>query len=315
MANTTTTQLAADLQTYFARKLLVVAEPVMVFKQFANLEPIPANSSKTISFTQYSKLALVSTPLTEGTPPTNVQLATTAITAVADQFGAFVTLTDLAELTPKHSSVQEALYLLGRQAGESIDQVIQGVVLAGTNIQYANGKSTRAGLAAGDVLTTTELRKAVKTLRTSAAVPFDSESLGSGTDGLNPIGSGHYVLILDPSAEADLTADSTFVTAASYSSIMKLYNDEVGNWFGTRVVRSNNMVAIASTTTVHTSLLIGKNAYAVSDLQELSTYVEGPGGVSDPLHQIRTLGWKCAFKTVILNNSFMLRIESGSAYN
>jgi hypothetical protein len=53
----------------------------------------------------------------------------------------------------------------------------------------------------------------------------------------------------------------------------------------------------------------------MSTLQNLETYVEAPGGVSDPLHQRRTIGWKVAFKAVILNNNFMVRIETGSAFN
>lgn len=313
MALTTAAVLAADLQTYFAQQLLVVAEPVMVFKQFANLTPIPANSSLTISFTQYAKLPLVASgsTLTEGVAPTENALSPTAITAVASQYGAFVKLTDLAVLTPKHPVVAEAMYLLGRQAGESIDQIIQGVILAGTGVQYANSKVSRAGLAAGDVMTSTELRKAVKVLRTNAGVPFGAGSLGSG----DATDSGSYVLVVDPSVEADLLADTAFVTAASYSAITKLYNSEIGTWFGCRVVRSNNMVTIASTTTVHTSLLLAKNAFAVADLQNLQMIVQSPGSVADPLEQYRTLGWKTAFKTVILNNNFMLRIESGSSYN
>jgi N4-gp56 family major capsid protein len=305
--------ITADLQTYFAKKLLVVAEPVMVFKQFGNQEPIPANSSETISFTQYAKLSLVSSALTEGTPPSNAALSNSAITASISQYGAFVVLTDLAELTPKHPVVQEALYLLGRQAGESIDRIIQTVVLAGTTVQYANGKSSRANLLATDVMTTTEIRKAVKTLEQNAAVPFDAVSLGDNNNGVSERSA--FVLVVDPSVKADITTDTTFVTAASYSAVTKLFNNEIGSWFGTRVVVSNNMVTISSGTTVHTSLLIGRNAFAVSDLQTLSTYIEGPGSVADPLHQQRTLGWKTAFAVAILNQTFMLRVESGSAYN
>lgn len=300
MAITNVAAVTADLQTYFARKLLVLASKDLVFKQFGNQEPIPSNSSKTISFTQYSKLSTVSTPLTDGVTPSDTALANTAITATIDQLGAFVTLTDLAELTVKHPIMQKTLEILGMQAGESIDTAISTVLLAGTTVQYANGRANRAALTTTDVMTSTEIRKAVKTLRRNGGMPLDG---------------GSYVLVVDPEVEADLLSDSTFVTAASYSAITKLYNGEVGTWFGVRVVRSNNLSTIASTTTVHTSILIAMNAYAVSDLQTLETFIEGPGSNSDPLHQRRTVGWKVGFKSVILNNNFMLRIESGSNYN
>ena len=115
MAATTSTTLAADLQTYFSKKLLTQANYKTVLEQFAYKEKIPSNSSKTISFTQYADLAVATSPLTEGTAPTDTALSSSAITAVIDQLGAYVTLTDLAELTPKHPALSTALSLLVRQ--------------------------------------------------------------------------------------------------------------------------------------------------------------------------------------------------------
>ncbi len=300
MAVTNTTALAADLQTYLAKQLLTTAERQTVFRQLGKLEPIPSASSKTISFTQYTKLATTSAVLTEGTTPTDTALATTAITAVVDQLGAYVTLTDLGELTVKHSAVQETISLLADQAAESIDLVIQGVLLAGTNVQYAGGAANRAALAIGNVMTTAEFRKARKTLLAYGARPF----MGN-----------NYVMVVDASVEADILADTTFTAAGQYSQVERLNASSVGVWGGIEVMRSNNIAPIASTTTVHTSFVFGKDAFAVSDLQSLSTFIEAPGSNSDPLHQRRTIGWKVAFKSVILNQSYMLRIETGSAYN
>lgn len=298
MALSDTVALAADLQTYFARRLLIIAKKDLVFRNWALIEPLPNNSSLTVSFTQYNKLPVVSTTLTQGVPPTSNTLSSAAITATVDQIGAFVELTDLAELTVKHPVVEQVMELLGAQAGESIDTRIINVLLAGTTVQYANGAANRAALAATDVMTTVEFRKAVKTLRVNGALPFDRD----------------YVMVVDPSVEADILSDTTFTAVANFNA-QPMYDAEVGRWYGTRVVRSNNIAAIASTTTVHTSFIFGRNAYAITDLQSLQMYVEGPGGVSDPLRQKRTMGWKTAFKTVILNNSLFLRIESGSKYN
>lgn len=298
MAISDTTALAADLQTYFADKLLIIAKKDQVFRQFALIQPLPSASSLTISFTQYAKLATVAGTLTQGTPPTSTTLSNSAITATVDQIGAYVILTDLAELTVKHPVVAQVMELLGAQAGESIDLRIQTVIVAGTAVQYAGGAANRAALAVGNVMTMTEFRRAVKTQRANGAVPF-------GMD---------YVMVVDPSVEADILADTQFTSVGNFTPTA-VYNGEVGKWFGVRVVRSNNIPSIASTTTVHTSFLFGQNAYAVTDLQALQMYVQGPGSISDPLEQQRTMGWKCSFKAVILNNNFMLRIESGSAYN
>src|SRR6185437_2428885 len=115
MSNTDTTALSADLQTYFSRKLLKQAKFKTVLDQFGYVEKIPSASSKTISFTQYADLTPATTPLTEGTPPSDEALSTSAITATVDQLGAFVTLTDLGKLTVKHPVTQKATELLGVQ--------------------------------------------------------------------------------------------------------------------------------------------------------------------------------------------------------
>ncbi len=313
MAATTTTTVAADLQTYFSKRLLDIAGRDTVLTEAAYKEPLPSASSKTISFTQYSRLAVPGSVLSEGVPPTDTALSPTAVTATIDQWGAYVTLTDLAELTIKHPLAQEATFLLGEQAAETIETTINSVLVAGTNVQYANGKSTRANIAAGDVITTAELRKAVTNLRKTGARMINSPDKFNNADAKDE--SKYYILYVDPSVAADITADADFKAAAQFNNYNSLADGTVlGTWFNVKVVMSNVIPTISSTVTVHTSYLVGRNAYAITELQDLQTYIEGPGSVGDPLHQKRTIGWKTGFKAVILNNSFMTRIESYSNY-
>jgi N4-gp56 family major capsid protein len=300
MAVTNVAAVAADLQTYFSKKLLVQAEYKTVLDQFGYKEKIPSNSSKTISFTQYADLAVATTPLTEGTAPTDTALSSSAITAVIDQLGAFVTLTDLAELTVKHPVVQKTTELLSVQAARSYDRTINSVVVAGTSVVYQGTNAARTDIGAGETLTFAEVRKAVATLRNNGAQEFDD---------------GNFVLVVDPSVEQDLMADTNFAnTVYRQPGKNEWYKGAIVSFAGVTVVRSNNIPTIASTTTVHTSYIFGQNAFAVSDLQSLEMYKEGPGSVSDPLHQKMTMGWKLGFKSVILNNNFMVRLESASAY-
>lgn len=303
MAATSSSTLAADLQTYFSKKLLKQAKYKTVLDQFGYTEKIPSSSSKTISFTQYADLAPATTPLTEGTPPTDTALSSSAITAVIDQLGAYVTLTDLAEMTVKHPVVQKTTELLGVQAARSYDRTINSVVVAGTSVVYPGVVASRAGIGAGNVLTFAEIKKAVALLRNNGASEFDD---------------GNFVLVVDPSVETDLMGDTAFQNTvyrqADPSKGNENYKGTITKFAGVTVVRSNNIPTISSTVTVHTSYIFGQNAYAVSDLQTLEMYKEGPGSVSDPLHQKMTMGWKVGFKSVILNNNFMVRLESASAY-
>lgn len=302
MAQTSSSTLSADLQTYFSKKLLVQAEYETVLDQFAYTEKIPSNSSKTISFTQYSDIAPSTSTLTEGTTPSDTALQATAITATIAQYGQYVTLTDLGELTVKHPVTQKTTELLGVTAARSYDQVINASIVSGTQVIYANGKNARTSLAATDVITSLELRKADALLLANGARQFSD---------------GNYVLVVDPHVQMDLQADTTVqntVIRNGLGTSNENYKGTITKFLGFTIVRSNNIPTITSTVTVHASYAIGQGAYGVTDLQSIAMYTEAPGGVSDPLHQRTTMGYKFGFAAVILNNNFFVRIESGSNY-
>lgn len=311
MAVTDSTAVANDLRAYFSKRLLDIVGKDAVLSDAAYKEKIPAGSGKSIDFTQYARLATPGAVLTDGVTPSDTALAPTKVSATIDQWGAFVTLTDLAVLTVEHPIVEETTMLLGEQATETTEKSINTALVAGSNVQYANSKTTRVNIAAGDVITTTELRKAVKGLKAAGVRKINA---GDKFDNNTQDAGKYYILYVDSSVAMDLVADSEFRAANTLETTSLKAGKIIGLWYGVLVVESNVIPAITSTVTVHTSYLIGRNAYAVTDLQEIETYVEGPGGSNDPLHQRRTIGWKAGFKAVILNNSFMVRIESASNY-
>lgn len=65
----------------------------------------------------------------------------------------------------KDATITETSELEGEQSALLIDTVVRDEILAGTNVQYANGKASRDTVAATDVLTGTELRKAFRRLK------------------------------------------------------------------------------------------------------------------------------------------------------
>lgn len=319
---TTTTSIAADLQTYMAKQLLGHAKYQTVLDQFGHREDIPAGNSKTIQFVQYADLAIVTNPLTEGQAPAGSALSNTAITATVDQLGDFVTITDLAGLTPKHPTMKEAYRNLGTQAARSLDRQIFSTVSAGTVVRYANGRSTRNTLVAGDKITWADVRKEVSRLRTAGAHEFTEVATRKESTGEieKKAGDGNFVLVVDPAVEQDFMDDPSFnaaaVQQAAKDKSSELYTGTIVKFAGVTVVRSNNIPTVTNSGSVvcHISLLFGMNAYANTDLQKLKTYKQGPGGVTDPLEQIMTIGWKAAAKSCILNNNWMSRFESVSAY-
>lgn len=239
---TTASTIQSDAQTYIAAELLSRIKRDTIVYAMSKKEKLPNRFSTTFQFTRYNKLNLPNTTLTEGTTPANgSQLAITTVSCVMDQWGDFVTLTDVAQITAKHPALEQAIVLLSEQAKELIDRECIKVLLANANVVYP-GVATRA------LVTTT-------TFLTSTAVKVACAALRRG--GAWPISGRLYQGLMDPSVEMDLLTDTTFLNAAQYSNIMALMNGEAGTWMGTRWVTSNIIPTLAALATMTTASATG----------------------------------------------------------
>jgi hypothetical protein len=73
--------------------------------------------------------------------------------------------------------------------------------------------------------------------------------------------------------------------------------------------------APANGVTAYPTYIIGRGAYGQVMLDDVKfTYLKD-ADKSDPLNQLRVVGWKCFYGTLIENVSFFMRIESVSAFS
>jgi N4-gp56 family major capsid protein len=71
---------------------------------------------------------------------------------------------------------------------------------------------------------------------------------------------------------------------------------------------------VATGVTVYPTFIMGRGAYGQVELKGVShTYLDD-ADKSDPLNQLLTAGWKVFYGSLILNNTFLARIESGSSF-
>jgi len=217
-----------SVQEYIAAELLLLAEKTVIFQQLGEKAKMPAGAGKTYQFNRYDRLSLPRAPLAEGVPPAQNNLSLTTVQAVADQWGAYIELTDVAELTIQHPLMPISIELLGIQAAELIDRNIIDVLLAGTAVSFGGAATTRAGLTtvSTDSFVDAVAQKVVSRLRKRGAHRYE------GTN---------YVGVIDPAMEQDVTtaANSSFVQAAAYANQRLLYNGELGTWRGCRWMVSN----------------------------------------------------------------------------
>lgn len=304
--NTTgTSTLSPEMKTFYDKDLLRNAKPVLVHNQFGQKRNIPKNGGKTIEFRRFSPLPKALTPLTEGVTPDGEALTVTSITATVGQYGDYVGFTDVIQMSTIDPILVETNKLLGVQAGETLDSLTANVLNAGTNVQYAGGKESRTTLAAGDVLTVDDIKKAVRTLKRNKAKPIN----------------GSYVAIVDPEVAYDLMNDKEWLDVKTYSDPKGIYTGEIGKLYGVRFVETTEAVTFTVTdsttnksTTVHSTLVLGADAYGITSIEGggLTNIVKqlGSAGSADPLDQRGTSGWKAIHVAKILVDEYMVRIES-----
>ena len=316
---TTSPALSAEMKTYYDKDLLDNAEPELVHRQFGQKRPLPKNNGKTIEFRSYSQLPKALTPLTEGVTPNGRSLEVNDITATIAQYGDYVEISDLLDLTGYDRNILEANKLLGSQAGRTLDTITRNAISAGTNVMYQAKKdgtavATRAGLTADCLLTIDTVFEAAAILKAKNTPKID----------------GSYVAIIHPYVAKDFMIANreagTWIDVNKYSNATKIFEGEIGKVAGVRFVESTeakiwgagqdgapNGLAVFST------LVFGDGAYGVTDLEGggLQMFVKqlGSAGSADPLEQRATVGWKASTTSKILAEEFIVRIESTSSHS
>ena len=132
--NTNTTLsagLSDEMKTYYSDYLIDHAQPELVHDQFAQKHPIPKNGGKNIEFRKFVPFDKATKVLTEGVTPDGGTLSVTKVEATVDQYGFYVTLSDMLQLTAIDNTLVETTKLLGSQAGMTLDTVTREVLAGG----------------------------------------------------------------------------------------------------------------------------------------------------------------------------------------
>jgi len=445
MATNLASGFTADIVNYIAEETLPLARRQLVVYRFGDPLRLPKGRGTTYTATRYLRVPLPFAPLSEGVPPIGETMSIQQVSAVVQQWGDKITITDVAELTIYHPLFQKAIELIGLQIGETLERNTFNTLNSGTQINYVNSRGSRAALQAGDVINPFEITRAYAQLYTLEAPRYNGDEMtdmkleadaGGAKASSNPRAMPHYVSVMHPFPMADFRQNSTVQTAWSYSDINRLYNFEAGEWNGIRFVQSNmvpswtgvaavqgtagsagalatasyfiqvtgsdtqnqfesqvlqisNSISVtgpngsiqvtvpvttgftynvyvstsasmvgsslglstsgpttgplqgqavqiapgatvvitglgtaqqppaAPTTgiTVYPNYIFGRGAYGQVMLSDAEFTYLTDADKSDPLNQLRIVGWKCFYGTLIENNQFFMRVESTSAFS
>ncbi|MDD3400931.1 MAG: N4-gp56 family major capsid protein [Eubacteriales bacterium] len=273
--NTTTTTAATTTylnKTFYDKKLLETAKTRLVHASFGQKRSIPKNNGKRVEFRRYELFTpdANALKLQEGVTPTGQSLAQSKVEAEVKQYGAFVEVSDLLDLTAYDEVIADSAELLGEQLGTVIEWITRDAMCATTNIQYAGGNASRVALESTDKLTIEEVRKAVRTLKKNKARMFNTASDGS-------MRKPHFICICSPEATFDLQSDSTWQSVSAYSNAEQIYSGEIGRLFGVVFVESTeakvyeqSVVNAVNASTTSSATFVLKNTPTEAEIAYLS---------------------------------------------
>lgn len=322
---------------YVIKDLLKRAIPYMVIEKFGQSYPIPQNSTKTAKWRRYflqgatgsagsgsgnfyTPLAL--TPLVEGVTPAGNRLATQDYTCALNQYGDYVTISDVVADTHEDPVLQEATGIMSEQAAMTIETIRFNILKAGTNVFYANGVArasvnTPPTLALQRQITTSILRQNGKMLTSVVKSTPDYRT--------EPV-EGAFIALCHPDLETDIRSMTGYINPKQYGTTTP-YENEIGAVERVRYLSSTiffpfpdaggakGLMRSTSGTSadVYPILYIARDAYGIVPLKgkdSITPMVVNPKPApGDPLAQRGTVGWKAWQSAVILQDAFMVRAE------
>ena len=287
--------LSAEMKTFYENTLIDMAEPKLVHDRFADKYPIPKNGGKTIELRKYSSLAKATTPLVEGVTPAGNSLSVTAKTATVNQYGDYIKLSDMLELTAIDNNVVQSTKLLGSQSGRTLDTITREIVNAGTNVIYAP-KSDNTEVLSRDMLDKS-CKLSVDTIFRAAA---QLESMNAdGIDGES------YVALIHPYAAYELMKSAEWVDIHKYADPESVFKGEIGSIGNVRFVKSTEAKIFADEScpqfyqlTSDANFLEGKDYYKKSgDSYTKATVTAGSAVSANEYYEKKALA---VFSTLVI---------------
>lgn len=265
--NTTSAGLAHLASVYYKKKGLDRLQKKFVFRQVCMDDMLPKAVGRTVQFYRYSNFAANTTQTVEGTVGTGLSMTSKTLGATVSQYSAFITISDLINMTAIDSQVTAASDLLGYQAGLSVDTMTRNVI---------DDQSTGANQAIlGSFYRVADLRAARSNLQAIDVEPFEDS---------NFLAIAHpfvtYDLVNDPAAGG--LADIYKYTAPQSTPLVK-YEDRgtVTHVAGCKLIESTNVkTGTSGGSNTYRVYIFGKGGVGCVDLEG-----KAPSAVTDPSRQ------------------------------
>ena len=299
---------------FYSRVFLKNYVGKLVHGQFGEKLTFPKHNGGIVNIRGMSPYPTVTTPLQEGVTPTSNLINLYYVEVPVFQYGAYTAITDFAQWASRDDLLIHDSEELASQAGRTIEEIDAAVLNSGISKLYA------PAVTSDGTVTEVESREAI-TKRSKFSVDMIFRGLNYlENQNAEPIDE-HFVSIIHPNIKYDVMRDPEFISVMKYAHSDKILNGEIGTIGNVRFVMSTFAKVFkgagAEGTDVYSTLVIGKNAYKVVEIEGegMHTIIKtlGSAGAADPLNQRATQGWKTTHGIGITSQTSMVRLESASS--
>lgn len=336
--------ISPAVAAYSVVRMLKRAMPYLQLEKFGQTYPLPTNSTNTAKFRRYFLsgaggsagtstpgsnfyIPVATTPLVEGVTPAGSRLANQDYTVTLNQYGDYVTITDVVMDTHTDNVLQQATDILGEQAAVTVETLRFNVLKAGTNVFYGNNVGGRSSVVTA--ISLADQRRVTTALNRQNAKKI-SQVVASSPDYNTKSVEAAYMAVCHPDLETDIRTMTGFKPVADYGPHTTPFEGEIGSVEQVRYLTSTVIApwadaggakgALRSTTgtsaDIYPVLYFGRDAFGIVPLKGKSSMtpmvVNPKPAAGDPLAQRGTVGWKLWTSTVILQEAFMARLEVGA---
>ena len=292
-----------DFLTYLLKKsFLENGEPSTVFMRFGTKASHQGYKSITWPRLWVMKTTLEQAALTEGVTPDGHTNVVKTVTAVPTQLGDYSIISDVLDVETLLPIIAAQGRELANNAGRLIDEYIQDTLAnSSIGVIYAGDAANRASLTNADVMDLDLVLKACTFLASQGQT------------------GERFKIIMHPNVFLDYAKSSstnTWLNKLIYEDFKGIKDGFVTAGVNYDIYISANVkpfvVDADEDFNVYPTYAFRDGAYGVWTLQNLQTFYKPfwAAGTEDPLNQRATVGWKCMYGAAVLNDLFIVRIES-----
>jgi|SRR6056297_2288875 len=334
--------ISPAIAAYSVVRMLKRAMPYLCLEKFGQTYELPTNNTQTAKFRRYFLQGATGSagdgnaqadfnipvriqPLIEGVTPQGSRLANQDYTITLQQYGDFITITDVIEDTHTDPVLRVSTDVLGESAAMTLETLRFNVLKAGTNVFYANGVAGRANVVAP--ISLADQRRVTTGLNRQNAKKISSV-VASTPDYNTKSVEAAYMAVCHPDLETDIRSMAGFKPVADYGPHTSPFEGEIGSveqvryltstviepWADAGGAAGTNRSTGGTNADVYPILYFGRDAFGMVPLKGKSSMtpmvVNPKPSPGDPLAQRGTVGYKFWNGTIILQEAFMARLES-----